>query len=458
MNLVCNPKGIIGSQRPKIGIRRILDAGFCNSVLSGRILCDPYEFQNVKRKNFKREEEIYLSEHPEMLRALAEKRLIIPAKEQGLEYPIAEAPYASVELKDEEVDNDVLKQLAKETIRLVGDYNRALGDNDGNSKKELCHNIIVHPLTLGIDRKDEWEVNKTFYLELAALADELDSNIQILLINKAKNINGHLIRGVCAEPEEAIAWVDELNNEVSHKNADIAKAGNNKRFGLAFDIGTATLCGLDLYEAIAPLGDRLKAVIIRDVDGIHDVSMLPYSACMKGAQTGWLYLIRALRKACFDGDLIMDATSTIGGFPDPLKPSIIKLLKETGDFLSWHIGMEKMVKSTTKRVLFGAGNMCRAYMKDYGEEYPPLFTCDNNSSRWGEEFCGLKIENPEKLKELSEDVTIILCNIYYSEIEDQIKEMGLKNRIEWFSDEYMATFHMDRLKMAGDPIQQKDRK
>ena len=458
MNLVCNPKGIIGSQRPKIGIRRILDAGFCNSVMSGKILCDPYEFKNIKRKNFKREEEFYLSEQPERLKELAEKRLIIPAKDQGLEYPIAEAPYASIELKAEEVDVDVLKELAKETIRLVADYNRTCDDGDGNMKKNVCHSIIVHPLTVGIDRKDEWEVNKSFYLELASLADELDSSVQILLINKAKNINGHLIRGVCAEPEEAIAWVDELNREASYHQKDSTKAGNNMRFGLAFDIGTATLCGQDLYEAITPLGNRIKAVIIRDVDGINDVSMLAYSACTKGAQTGWLYLIRALRKACFDGDLIMDAANTIAGFPDPLKPSLIEFIKETGEFLSWHIGMERMVKSTTKRVLFGAGNMCRAYMKDYGNDYPPLFTCDNNSSRWGEEFCGLKIENPEKLKELSEDVTIILCNIYYSEIEEQLKEMGLKNRIERFSDEYMATFHMDRLKMAGDPIQQKDRK
>ena len=331
MRIVCNPKEIIGPQRPKIGIRRILDAGFCNSLLSGRILCDPHEFRNIIRKNFKREEEVYLSEQPERLKELAEKRLIIPAKDQGLEYPIAEAPYASIELKTEEVDIDVLKELAKQTIRLVADYNRTCGDADGNTKKDACHSIIVHPLTVGVDRKEEWEVNKSFYLELASLADELDSDVQILMINKAKNINGHLIRGVCAEPEEAIAWVDELNKEAQHQKADNTKVGKNKRFGLAFDIGTATLCGQDLYEAITPLGDRLKAVIIRDVDGINDVSMLAYSACMKGQQTGWLYLIRALRKVVFDGDLIMDAANTIGGFPDPLKPSILKLLKETGE-------------------------------------------------------------------------------------------------------------------------------
>jgi len=29
--------------------------------------------------------------------------------------------------------------------------------------------------------------------------------------------------------------------------------------------------------------------------------------------------------------------------------------------------------------------------------------------------------------------------------------MGLKNPIEWFSDEYCDTFYMDRLDMAADP-------
>ena len=178
MNLVCNPKGIIGSLRPKIGIRRILDAGFCNSVLSGRILCDPYEFRNLKRKNYKREEDFYLSEEPERLRELANKRVILPAAENRLNLPIAEAPYVAIDLKEDEVDSDVLKELAKETIKAVVEYNRKCSENNGNPS--YCHSIIVHPLTVGIDRKDEWEVNKSFYMELAALADELDSNIQIL--------------------------------------------------------------------------------------------------------------------------------------------------------------------------------------------------------------------------------------------------------------------------------------
>ena len=55
--------------------RSILMGGLVPSVgnVWKKILCDPYEFKNIKRKNFKREEEFYLSEQPERLKELAEK-------------------------------------------------------------------------------------------------------------------------------------------------------------------------------------------------------------------------------------------------------------------------------------------------------------------------------------------------------------------------------------------------
>ena len=440
MNVCCDPVGVVSRLRPGKSVGSITGVGFKNSILDASIICSPYEFRVLHTDNFKREEDVYLTEEPGKLGDLLDTRIGKHALEQGLRLPIAKAPYSASDVKPEDVDNEILKQLTRETLKAAAGY--------GNGE---CKSIIVHPLTVGIDVSEEWAVNRSFYLELAALAEELGSDIQILIVNKARDINGHFVRGFCSEPQEAVSFVDELNREMPGRSG-------KKRFGNCFDIGTATLCGQDIYEAMVPLGQRLKAVIIRDCDGIHDVSLLPYTACAQGQQTDWLNMIRALRKVDFDGDMIVSFEATYSSFNDPLRPAVLKLAYEVGEHLAWHIGMERMVKSHDKRVLFGAGNMCRAYMKDYGEDYPPLFTCDNNSSRWGEEFCGLTIENPEKLKELPEDVVIIMCNMYYDEIEKQIRAMGLKNPIEKFSDEYMATFHMDRLKMAADPNQGKGAK
>ena len=89
--------------------------------------------------------------------------------------------------------------------------------------------------------------------------------------------------------------------------------------------------------------------------------------------------------------------------------------------------------------------MCRNYMKCYGDEYPPLFTCDNNERLWGTYFCGLEVKSPETLKMIPENCGVLICNIYYREIEKQLKDMGIRH-VEFFNDEYMPTFHFDRLR------------
>lgn len=88
--------------------------------------------------------------------------------------------------------------------------------------------------------------------------------------------------------------------------------------------------------------------------------------------------------------------------------------------------------------------MCRNYMKCYGEKYPPLFICDNNVGLWGTSFEGLEVRNPEELKSLPTDCTVVICNVYYREIEAQLKELGVKS-IGYFNDEYMPSFYFDRL-------------
>ena len=89
--------------------------------------------------------------------------------------------------------------------------------------------------------------------------------------------------------------------------------------------------------------------------------------------------------------------------------------------------------------------MCRNYMKNYGEKYPPLFTCDNDSRLWGSTFCGLEVKSPHALKEVPEDCGIFICNIYYREIEEQLRKMGIEKNVEYFNDEYMPSFYFDRV-------------
>lgn len=434
MRLICKTRNKMWYLRSKQNVKDILDVGFEYATLDIGSILEPKEYELLHRNNYMRmSDRVYLTEHPTELAIQAENNIVSIARRQGLKLPIAVGPCAAADLK--------LGKEPEKAIREINEIYRTLGIETALcAAKAGCESVVVYPLSIGIESGQEWEINKTFYLEAAKAVKDVGSDIKILLVNRVKDINGHFVRGICAEPEEACRWVDELNAELGEE-----------RFGLCFDVGTGTLCGQDLMTAIAPLGSRLKATIVRDCDGVNDVSMLPYTACMKGRQTDWLGFIRGLRKAGFDGDLIIDCAETYDEYPVILKKNILAEAYEIGKFLFWHINMENMVKKYDKRVLFGAGNMCLAYLKNYGDKYPPLFTCDNNKNRWGQDFFGIIIENPDKLKELSPDTAIFICNSFYDEIGAQLKAMKLPNPIELFSDEYLPVLHMDRLNVQQIP-------
>lgn len=264
-----------------------------------------------------------------------------------------------------------------------------------------------------------------------------EKKMPILMKNQARCYNGHFVRGTCSNPDEIVAVIDQ-KNELS--------GGQN--YGVCLDVGFCNLCGLNMYDFVKKMGNRLKAIILRDNDGNSDDHLLPFSCAHQcQSKTDWLNLIRGLRELEFDGDLIMSIGDSVMASPVTLRTSMIRMAYSQAKYFRWQIQMTSVMRQYANRVLFGAGNMCRNYMKCYGQEFPPLFTCENNESRWGETFEGLKVCSPEKLKELSSDCAIFICNMYYDEIEQQLRDMGIRNPIERFSDEFMPSYYWKRLEM-----------
>ena len=276
-------------------------------------------------------------------------------------------------------------------------------------------------------------VGKEFYLRLVPLAKEL--GLQILLMNGLRNVGGHLVRGLCAEPREAARWLEELNLEAGEEI-----------FGFALDMEAANLCGQDMQALIHAAGPRLQAVLVSD-RGPEGAAYLPFfgGGYRKGLRADWLGLLRGLREMVFDGFLVLNLRDTAAPLSPLLRPALLPLVKRVADYLVWQIELEKPLRTYPSVVLFGAGNMCLNYMSCYGEKYPPLFACDNNPKRWGEKFAGLEVRSPEALRETATDTVILICNIYYREIEAQLQEMALPNPIAYFNDEYLPTFTAERI-------------
>lgn len=280
--------------------------------------------------------------------------------------------------------------------------------------------IVVEPFCSD-NRQNDWKNNREFFINIGRKV--LERKMNILLVNQCRDIHGHLVRGLCSDPDDAAYWVDELNQAIG---ADV--------FGFCMDIGTCNICGNDMHEFLQALGKRLKVVIISECDRVSQKKILPF---VSPVNTNYLSLFRGLREIGFDGYFIMDMTDSAKAISAILRPDIVTMGRKIGEYFVWQIRIENTLRKYTKRVLFGAGNMCRNYMKCYGELYPPLFTCDNNSSRWGEQFAGLEIKPPDALKDLPTDCVIYICNTYYREIEKQLKDMGVTNPVEYFNDEYL---------------------
>lgn len=421
MEVICSPAGIVEADRPGQGILDIVRAGFSKTVLDLTQYCREDVLENLGEQKVSSHMTAKIAEAPgklgEYVRPFFEK-----CKQENLSCAVAVAPYLLRNTKRSDL-NELLAGLAEESIRVCGSTG--------------CRYLVVRPLAAGIAASDIWEVNRKFYLRLAPLAKE--HHVVILLENQCKDKNGHLVRGICSDGRMAAQWVDCLNEEAGEE-----------RFGFCMDAGVCNLCGQNMYEFICALGKRLCAVVVRDCDGVKENAMLPFTCVNKGgSQTDWLNLIRGLRENGFDGQLILDFEDTARAFSPILRPGLMQLSRAVADYLKWQIELESLLKKYPSRVLFGAGNMCRNYMKCYGAQYPPIYTCDNNKNLWETEFCGLEVKNPEALRELPEECAIFICNIYYREIEQQLRGMGLKNPIEFFNDEYMPDFYFDRLKDRG---------
>lgn len=411
MQILCSTDGIVNGELPKPGIKNIVKGGFAEIVLNISKYALDYDYSKYKPWQ---EYEIY--SNPQKLKKLV-KPVLDACSKSKLTMPAA---YINFQLSDMSIEDNLV-----DTLTNLGEEAAKIAAESG------CKYLIVSPLSANITGVDTWAVNRQYYLRIAEVLK--DRQITILLENQTKNLGGHLVRGLCSDEVEAAEWIDSLNEAVG-----------KEIFGFNLDVGTCNLCGQNMQEFILTLGQRLKMVTLRDNDGNQNSSMLPFTAVYDRAfRTNWQNLIYGLRRVDFDGLLVVQMEDTAAVFSTLIRAELIKLSKIVAEYITWQVSIEALLKKHKSRVLFGAGNMCKGYMECYGDKYPPLFTCDNNKALWNTEYCGLQVKAPEELKNLPEDCAIFICNVYYNEIEKQLQDMGIKNPIERFNDEYLPAIDIE---------------
>ena len=402
MNIVARPDAPVEKYSKLIPQQK--RAGFTNSMLDLSLFCPGYMIE--KREELKEkaigDRRIDVAFEPELLNEITELYLE-QCRKLGMSHTIAKAPTLMADTEREDLFG-LMDKLTVESIKI--------------SARSGCKYILIEPFPKNCPLVD-------FYLSFADIARE--NKIMILVRNQYRRFNGNFIRGELAEAYALRHLVDELN-----------KRTGEIRFGICMDMGVCNICRQNMYEFAAALGDRIKAVIIRENNGVSDSSMLPFScADMRASCVDWNSLFRGLRAIDFDGELICDFRSSISAVSHLFRQDLLAYAKKMFDFITWQISMERTIKKYDKRVMFGAGNMFSNYMKYYGKEYPPLFTCDNNPDLWGTVADGIEVKNPEELRNIPKDCAVFICNVYYREIEEQLRKMGIQNTIAYYNDEYL---------------------
>lgn len=399
-------------------------AGFEYMLFDLRKFCSEHLLENkekcyqgyLEEKDVYSDERIFLSEEPHRMGEAVHYHL---EHMKSLEFKniVGYAPTLPDNTERNDLDG-LIKELTAESLNVC--------------KQADCKYLIIDPIVKSARTQEELEKNMEFYLLFAKKAKEL--GMKILIKNRYNIFNNRYARGYMSDAYKFKKLIDGLNRKAG---VDI--------FAVCLDVGVCNQLGQSVYDVIVELGNRIESVIVRENDGVKDGFVLPFTVGEgEVSSMDWLGIIKGLREILYDGLLIFDFSEQRKRISHLLRDEFTRYAKKVADFLYWQINMENVIRRYESRVLFGAGNMCRNYMKCYGKDYPPLYTCDNNEKIWGMYFEGLEIKKPEELKKLPEDCAIFICNMYYAEIKEQLKGMGITNPIECFNDEYMPSYYLDR--------------
>lgn len=183
-----------------------------------------------------------------------------------------------------------------------------------------CPAIVVHPYTLyaAPTKEKEHEINLGIYRALIPAAKKY--KVKVCLENLFTGFNERRFQGACASAEEAVWYIDKLNEE----------AGEDC-FGFCFDIGHANIVGVNIRQYLNTLGKRLTILHLHDNDGHYDTHTLPY-ACLTGAKLtcDWEGFMAGLKDIGYEGALNFETFRALGAFPKEVWPETLRLISAIG--------------------------------------------------------------------------------------------------------------------------------
>lgn len=183
--------------------------------------------------------------------------------------------------------------------------------------------VVVHPFKTqySMGKNAEWVENIEYYKSLIPLLKE--NGVKVCLENLYESIGGRLVEGVCANPLDAINYVDALNGEAGEE-----------LFGLCLDTGHLQLCRRDPYDYITRVGSRLKLLHLHENNGREDLHEMPFSFGDKNTPgLDWDGIAQALAEIGFDGTLSYETFPCMKAFPYGVRSQVLDVIYSAGTCL-----------------------------------------------------------------------------------------------------------------------------
>lgn len=239
------------------------------------------------------------------------------AKRYGLSWSQMHAPYPVWVLGREEQNSRMIETVIPKCLAIAG----LLG----------IPYVVIHPFKMQYRQtcQEERRQNLAFFKKLIYAARE--HNVTICLENLYESIGGRIVEGVCSSPEEALWYIDSLN-----------EAAGEERFGFCLDTGHLNLVRQSPYEMVRRLGRRIKILHLHENDGLEDLHQIPYTYGRK-ARDGfdWEGLFAGLRETGYEGVLNFETFPSMNSFPESVKEEALRMIAGIGRYFAGRIGAEE---------------------------------------------------------------------------------------------------------------------
>lgn len=183
--------------------------------------------------------------------------------------------------------------------------------------------VVVHPIKMRNfhGRHRELDMNIEFYKYITPLLKKY--GVGVCVENLYEGVGGRIIEGPCADPEEAIYYVDTMN-----------EYAGEELFGLCLDTGHLQLAKRNPEDYIRTVGDRIKILHLHENDGFGDLHQMPFTfGRNEDDGLDWAGIARSLKEVGFKGTLSFETHPCMRSFPEEILLPALEMIYGIGDYL-----------------------------------------------------------------------------------------------------------------------------